>query len=231
MPSAKNISLVAQLESQLAKAKALILADYRGLSVADIQNLRAQVRASGGSLTVAKNTLLKIALKHQDLEPALQGPTALILSLGDAIAPIKVLVEFARGHALNIPTPKAGLLDDRVLTEQDIKSLAALPSRDQLIAQLLRQLQAPLYGLANVLQGNLRNLVYAIDAIRNEEVEPKKYEFLKEKLPISHFMSGLYFWMMMRERGFSHATTAHGVGNFTGMMTMRISDKLSSEKL
>ena len=64
-----------------------------------------------------------------------------------------------------------------------------------------------------------------------QEVEPKKYEFLKEKLPISHFMSGLYFWMMMRERGFSHATTAHGVGNFTGMMTMRISDKLSSEKL
>ncbi|OGY18022.1 MAG: 50S ribosomal protein L10 [Candidatus Chisholmbacteria bacterium RIFCSPHIGHO2_01_FULL_48_12] len=169
MPSAKNISLVAQLESQLAKAKALILADYRGLSVADIQNLRAQVRASGGSLTVAKNTLLKIALKHQDLEPALQGPTALILSLGDAIAPIKVLVEFARGHALNIPTPKAGLLDDRVLTATDIKFLATLPSRDQLIAQLLTQLQTPASSLVTVLQANFRSLVYVLTAVKSKK--------------------------------------------------------------
>ena len=169
MPSAKNVALVSQLQDRIGQAKSVLLADYRGLTVKDMQALRSRVREAGGSFTVAKNTLIKLALKRPEVEQALQGPTALILSLGDAIAPIKVLVEFARGHALNIPTPKAGLLDDRVLTEQDIKSLAALPSRAQLIAQLLRQLQAPLYGLANVLQGNLRQLVYVLTAVKSKK--------------------------------------------------------------
>lgn len=169
MPSAKNISLVAQLESKVAQAKALVLADYRGLSVADIQKLRAQIRTAGGTLTVAKNTLLKIALKNEGLAPALQGPTALILALEDTLAPIKALVDFATAHALNLPTPKAGLLDDRVLTAEDIKSLAALPSRDQLIAQLISSLQTPAYGLVTVLQGNLRSLVYALSAVKNKK--------------------------------------------------------------
>ena len=168
MPSAKNISLVAQLESKVAPAKALILADYRGLSVADIQKLRYRIRAAGGTLTVAKNTLLKIVLPR-GVEDALRGPTALILALEDTLAPIKALVDFATAHALNLPTPKAGLLDDRVLTAEDIKSLAALPSRDQLIAQLLRQLQAPLYGLVTVLQGNLRQLVYILNAVESKK--------------------------------------------------------------
>lgn len=64
-----------------------------------------------------------------------------------------------------------------------------------------------------------------------QEVEPNKFRFLKDKLPISHFMAGLYFWKVMREKGFSHAATAHGVGNFVAMMTMRIFNKFASDKL
>lgn len=159
MPSAKNIATVSHLQEQLQQAKSVVLADYRGLTVADMQALRAQIRAVGGTLTVAKNTLIKLALKtDQDLT----GPTALILGQQDPIAPIKALVDFAKSHALNLPIPKAGLLDDRILTAPEISSIAALPSRDQLIAQLLGQLQAPLYGLANVLQGNLRSLIYVL---------------------------------------------------------------------
>lgn len=169
MPSAKNVATVEVLTQQLTQAKALILADYRGLTVADFQKLRQAISQTGGLVSVAKNTLIKLALKNQGLEPALQGPTALILSLKEAIAPIKALVDFAKNHALNLPTPKAGLLNDKVLTAEDIKSLAALPSREQLITQLLGQIQAPIYGLVTVLQANLRSLVYALSAVK-----PKK---------------------------------------------------------
>lgn len=170
MPSAKNIAIAARLQQQFQQAKSVVLADYRGLTVKDMQALRAQIRAAEGTLTVAKNTLIKLALKHlgggrmdsPKVEQALREPTALILSAADPIAPIKALVDFAHSHALNLPTPKAGWLDDRVLTADEIKSIAALPSHDQLTAQLLRQLQAPLYGLATVLQGNLRSLIYVL---------------------------------------------------------------------
>lgn len=175
MPSQKNLSVVEQLENKLAQAKAVILADYRGLSVSDIQKLRSQVRQAGGSLTVAKNTLIKIALeKHQPglprgVEDALRGPTALLLSLQDEISPIKALVDFAKNHALQIPIPKAGLLDDKVLTAADIATLASLPSKPELIARLLHQLQAPVYGLVNVLHANLRQLVYALNAVKSQK--------------------------------------------------------------
>lgn len=165
MPSAKNIATVSRIQEQLQQAKSVVLADYRGLTVADMQALRAQIRAVGGTLTVAKNTLIKLALTglpRDPLQRVLRGPTALILGQKDPLAPIKALVDFAKNHALNLPTPKAGIMDDRVLTIEDIQTIAALPSRDQLIAQLLGQLQAPLYGLANVLQGNLRSLVYVL---------------------------------------------------------------------
>lgn len=64
-----------------------------------------------------------------------------------------------------------------------------------------------------------------------QDIEPNKYTFLKDKLPISHFMAGLYFWKLMRERGFSHATTAHGVGNFASQMTARLLNKFVPDKL
>ena len=165
MPSAKNISVVKHLEDQLAQAKALILADYRGLSVADVQDLKAKLRQAGGTLTVAKNPLIKLALKRPELDPALQGPTALILALDDAIAPIKALMDFAQTHALNIPTPKAGLLNDKVLSPIDITTLASLPPKTELVARLIGQIQAPLYGLHTVLTAPTRQLVYTLQLV------------------------------------------------------------------
>lgn len=169
MPSAKNVATVAQLHTQLSQAKSFVLADYRGLSVKDLQKLRSQIRSVGGTLTVAKNSLIKIALQNQDLEPALQGPTVLILSLEDAIAPMKVLIDFAKNHELALPVPKAGLFEDRVLTATDIQTLAALPSYPELLAKLLGQLQAPVYGLVTVLQANLRQLVYVLSAVKSKK--------------------------------------------------------------
>src|SRR3989344_5301161 len=169
MPSARNISLVSQLTDQIAKSKSVVLADYRGLSVKGMQALRSKIRAAGGSLTVAKNTLINLALKNDGLSNALQGPSALILALEDELAPIKAMVDFAKTHAANLPTPKAGLLNDKILTADDIKTIAALPSRDQLLSQLVGQLQAPLYGFAAVLQGNLRQLVYVLNAVKSKK--------------------------------------------------------------
>jgi large subunit ribosomal protein L10 len=169
MPSAKNVALVAKLSGQVAQAKSVVLADYRSLTVKEMQNLKSKIRAAGGSLTVAKNTLIKLALKNEALDQVLRGPTALILALEDSLTPIKALVDFAKSHAANLPTPKAGILDDRILTPADITTIASLPSKLELLGQLAGQLQSPLSGLASVLQGNLRQLVYLLSAIKSKK--------------------------------------------------------------
>jgi large subunit ribosomal protein L10 len=179
MPSQQNIDSVAQITEQLQSAKAVIIADYSGLNVADQTTLRAKIKAAGGTFSVAKNRLFMLAIKNklgqlpQDLEQALQGPNAIMFALDDAVAATKALVEFAKDHeALEV---KIGILagteagQDKVITLDEVKALANLPGRDQLIAQLVGQLNAPIVGFVNVLSGNTRKLVYALKAIQDQK--------------------------------------------------------------
>jgi large subunit ribosomal protein L10 len=179
MPSQKNTDQVAIIKANLEKAQNLIIADYAGLDSAAQTDLRAKVKAAGGEFTVTKNRLVKIVLKERlkdlpaDLDKSLEGPNATLYGFSDPVAATKVLVEFAKDHeTLNV---KMGLMighdgaADQILSSADIKSLAALPSKNELLAHLVGQLNAPIYGLVNVMAGNLRKVVYVLNAIKDQK--------------------------------------------------------------
>jgi large subunit ribosomal protein L10 len=163
---------VAEISEKFSRAQSAILVDYRGLNVAAMTKLRRNLRAAGVELKVYKNTLTRIALHGHDqtgLDSSLEGPTAIAFGYEDAIAPAKLLVDFAKEHKqLEF---KAGLVDGRVVSVDDIKALAALPSREELIAKLVGSMASPLRGLVNVLSGPPRNLVYVLEAIRKQKEE------------------------------------------------------------
>jgi large subunit ribosomal protein L10 len=167
MPSQQNIDALQELKDKAAKAKAIALTDYLGLSVAQLSQLRDKVRQVGGELRVTKNTLLKLAFADagfpKEIETALEGPTLTLFAYEDEVAPLKAIVEFAREN--EIPTLKAGFLGKEFLRLERLQALAALPSREQLHAQVVGQLSAPIYGFVNVLFANLRSLVYVLQSI------------------------------------------------------------------
>lgn len=162
--------VVQQIKEKLEASKGVVLTDYRGLNVGEITELRRQLRNAGVDYKVVKNTLTSLAAKQigiENLDTFLAGPTAIAFGLEDAVAPAKVIAEFAKTHKdLEI---KAGLLEGKVIDINEVKALANLPSREVLLSKLLGAMQSPMYGMANVLQGNLRNLVYVLDAVREKQ--------------------------------------------------------------
>ena len=162
--------VVLEIKEKLQASKGVVLTDYRGLNVSAITELRRKLRAAGVEYKVVKNTLTSIAAKElgiENIDAYLSGPTAIAYGLEDAVAPAKVIAEFAKEHKeLEI---KAGLLEGKLIGVDQIKALANLPSREVLLAKLLGSMQSPLYGMANVLQGNIRNLVYVLDAVRQKQ--------------------------------------------------------------
>jgi large subunit ribosomal protein L10 len=163
-------AMVAELKEKLDQARAAIITDYRGLNVAALTELRRRMREQGLEYKVVKNTLTRFAARElglDDLEPYLEGPTAIAFSYEDPVAPAKVIMGFAKEHKqLEI---KAGLLRGKVIRPEGVKELADLPPREILLAQVLGGLQAPIAGLANVLNGVPRSLVYALEAIRKQK--------------------------------------------------------------
>jgi large subunit ribosomal protein L10 len=170
MPKKEKEIAVQELTDKINKNKSVVLTEYQGLTVAEISELRAKLRPLGCEYKVIKNTLSKIALKNAGLEEfskLFSGPTAIAIEQGDPVAPAKILIDFSKEHAkLKI---KAGLLGDKILSSDEIKSLASLPSREVLLAKLLGTMNAPITGLVNVLQGNIRNLVYVLEAVRKQK--------------------------------------------------------------
>ena len=173
MPNIQNIAAVADLETKLSSVQAIFLADYAGLKVSEQVALRDLVRAQGGTLTVAKNSLLKIALTNKGydlstLESELTGPNLTLLAQGDAALSLKAMVEFAKSNDKNLPRVKAGILGKDVLSLNKVMQLASLPSKLELIAQLLGTLSNPMRQLVSVLSAPMRNFVYALNAISNK---------------------------------------------------------------
>lgn len=164
--------LVAELSDKLARTKGAVLTTYSGLSVAQDTKLRRKLREAGVEYRVVKNTLTRIAAAKANitgLDQHLEGTTAIAISYTDPVAPAKILSEFVKelkGKNLEI---KAGIVEGKVIDVNGVKSLASLPSREVLIAQVLAGMQAPIAGLVNVLQGTTRNLVYALEAIRKQK--------------------------------------------------------------
>lgn len=176
MPSEKVLEAkkaqVAEVVEALKEAQTGILVDYRGLNVEEDTDLRNKLRAANVKYFVIKNTLLRLASKETGLEgldEALHGPTAIAVSSEDAVAPAKVLSDFAKDNEkLEI---KAGFMDGAVMTLDEIKKLAATPNRETLIAKMMGSLNAPISNLARLLSTIVDGGVEIPDLIAKKNAE------------------------------------------------------------
>ncbi|MBO8126534.1 MAG: 50S ribosomal protein L10 [Firmicutes bacterium] len=163
-------ALVAELTEKMSSAKSIIITDYRGLNVAAVTELRKMLREAGVEYKVAKNTLTRMAASNagiEGLDEYLKGPTAIAFGLEDPVSPAKILSKFAKDHKeLEI---KAGVLEGQIIGLDQIKSLADLPSKEELLSMVARAFQAPIASWVNVLQAPLRKFVYAVDAVRRKQ--------------------------------------------------------------
>jgi len=163
---------VSEVQQKFTMAKSVILADYRGLNVMEVTELRKKLREAGVEYRVVKNTLTSRAAKAANidgLDQLLSGPTALAFGIEDVVVPAKILAEFAKDHKkLEL---KGGVLEGKVIDLAAVNELANLPSREALLGQLAGMLQAPIRGLVTVLSGPLRNLTYAVEAVRKQKAE------------------------------------------------------------
>ncbi|KGG79795.1 50S ribosomal protein L10 [Caloranaerobacter azorensis] len=162
--------IVQEIKDKIDRAQAVVLVDYRGLNVEEVNELRKKYREAGVEYKVYKNTLMRFAFKEAGLEEFnnyLTGPNAVAFSYDDPVSAAKVTSEFAKEHdKLEI---KAGIVDGEIIDINRVKELANLPSREVLIAQVLGGLNGPITGFANVLQGTIRKLVYALNAIKEKQ--------------------------------------------------------------
>jgi len=158
--------VVADIKEMLQKSAGVVLADYRGLTVAQVTKLRVELRQAGVEYQVLKNTMVRRAAEEigiQGLEVYLEGPTA-VAFCADPVVPAKILSDYAKGNKFF--KVKAGILEGKVITPEEIRTLADLPARPVLLSMVLRGMQAPLSGLANVLQGPIRKFGYALEEVR-----------------------------------------------------------------
>jgi large subunit ribosomal protein L10 len=162
--------LVTELAERLASAKATFLADYRGLTVDQVNDLRGKLRATGVEYRVVKNTLLKLAIKDTSsacIEPMLSGPTAIAIADADPVAPAKVLSDYAKAN--DKFELKGGSLEGTLLSLADIKALSDLPSREVLLAKMLGSINAPVSNFVGVLAAVPRSLVQVLAAIQDQK--------------------------------------------------------------
>lgn len=165
MPTTAKAQTIDELTEQLTNAKLIVLTDYRGLRVADLQDLRGNLRKSGGEFRVAKNTLTRIAAENAGitgLESYLEGPLALGIASDDIVGFTKSLSDFAR--TTRILTIRGGVLDKNVIDARQVEAIATLPSKEQLQGKLLGLLQSPLARTLAVLSGPSRSAVYVLNA-------------------------------------------------------------------
>ena len=171
MKKAEKSFFVENLIQELKSATCIVLIDYTGLSVKMQQDLKKKLASTDAKILVLKNTLFKLAGKSANVpEPALSdsvlsGPTALVISSGDSIAPLQVLSKFAKeNEILNF---KVGIIDGDFTDKDTLTKLSLLPSKEALYGQLVGSIASPMYGLVGTLQGNLQKLVW----ILNEKVK------------------------------------------------------------
>ena len=178
MPSQKILEekkqVVSNIAEQFRTAVSGVFVDYCGLTVEQDTQLRNKLREANVEYKVIKNTLTRFAAKEvgfDELDPILNGPTSLAISMSDEVAPAKVIADFAKENdKLEI---KAGFLDGKVLSLDEVKTLAATPNRETLIAKMLGSLNAPISSLARTLQ-----------ALVDNGVEPADIKVEKEEAPV-----------------------------------------------
>ena len=166
MQRERKAEIIEQLQAELSGCDVGVLTDYRGLSNTEITELRRKVQESGGAYTVVKNTLARFAAEkagRADLAATFEGPVAIAFGHGDVTGLPRVLAEFVKAAGTTVSI-RGGFLPDRMLTVAEVNQLAALPSREMLLAQLMGGLQAPIAGLIRCLAAPMQGLAGVLQA-------------------------------------------------------------------
>lgn len=165
-PRPEKVAVVDEVREHFERSDAAILTEYRGLKVKDMATLRRSLRAVGGDYKVYKNTLVRFAARDlglAELEPMLEGPTAIAFIDGDAVGVAKALRDYARTNPILIV--KGGVLGTKVISPAETSALAEMPSREVLLARLAGGLAAPLQQFAGLLQAVPRSFAYGLRAL------------------------------------------------------------------
>ena len=167
MPNNKNIEQVKELKETFSKAKAIYFTEYHGLNVGDITKLRSEFFKADVEYKVAKNTLIKLAAqqnKISGLDEVLIGSTAIAIAYNEPVAPAKVIKEFTKDN--DLPTVKGILFDGEFLPGEEFNKLADMPSKEELLSQLVAMLNSPLQKLASTLIAPMQNAVSALNNLK-----------------------------------------------------------------
>ncbi len=163
---------IASLKDSFTNANAVVFADYKGVTSEEMNLLRRSLREKQVLVKVAKNNLVRIALKGTPKEQAVEklaGPTVTLFALGDAVEAAKAISDYAKKvEAFSI---KDGFLGDQVMTEAEIKQLATLPSKEQLVAQLLSVMNGPIRNFVCVLNAVQRDFTRVVQAIADKKAQ------------------------------------------------------------
>lgn len=170
MASELKTAAVTAIKDRLTESDGVILADYRGLTVKEMQELRSKVRDAGGEVKIYKNRLTIIALRElamPTMDEHLAGPTAFVFISDDPVGPAKAMADFAKEHdALKV---KAAYLENEVVDASAVKAIAALPSRDELVAQFMGKLLNPVRGFMSMANAPAGALTRAMKAVADQK--------------------------------------------------------------
>lgn len=172
MPTQRKIDQVAELTDKLGRAQLTLVTDYRGLTVAEISALRKRLRESGAELIVAKNTLMQRAAQETGvtgLDELLAGPTAVAFAYDDVPATAKAISDFNKGpKQLNV---RGGMLGNSLLTGNVLEQVSRMPTRQEVLAQIVGGVSSPMAGVVGVLNAAVSNVMYALQA-RIDQQQP-----------------------------------------------------------
>lgn len=160
----KKETIVAELAEKAGKAKALVFTNYQGLTHIQLEQLKKALKKTNAEYVIAKNTLLKLALGQTQGDKEFELPTATLFIYEDIVAPLKELAKTIKN--LKLPAIKFGILEGKLITEQEVLKISILPSREVLIAQVIGGMKSPLYGLHRALQWNIQKLVLTLGVIQ-----------------------------------------------------------------
>ncbi|MBI2871874.1 MAG: 50S ribosomal protein L10 [Chloroflexi bacterium] len=165
MPTELKRQQVEDLAQKLRQSVIVIATDFRGLPVNALSDLRRRLRASGSEYRVVKNTLTKLAAEQAgkpEIASLLEGPTGLVIGYRDPLEPAKALLEYIRSTRSSMVV-RSAVLEGRTMTGPEVSTLTTLPSREELVARVMGQLQGPLASLVNVLSAPLRGLATVLE--------------------------------------------------------------------
>ncbi len=172
MPQPEKIKKVEQISERLEKAKSIFMADFSGLTVEEMTELRTEFRKNDVEFLVVKNTLAKLSAKKvgfDNIDEYLSGPTGLALGFGDPVAPVRVIAEYNKSKKKEKPVVKAAILEGQVLNKENAEELKNIPPREVLLGQVVSGIASPLTGLVGGLKAVLSQLVYTLDAIKEKK--------------------------------------------------------------